>query len=394
MSDLLTHLGLAYNPFAPSAAGAPIGGDLWLPRSWKDRLQGFLDSLIETQGVRALAIFGEYGSGKSYILQWLHREELPRRRIKPYYFDNPGVQFYDLANSLFRQIGRKNFSKALWELAAPHVSSYQRSMFLSGFEEYLRGQARGRGRQQQGEVLSDLQKAILEVGITRDEEIAYRLARVVVDTPTKPYFQYRDFVGGKSDSLVAEREEAPYFSAILTTLRLSAGITSVAFLLDEFEEVALQKILSRHEAHLYLATLKRLINLTQGDDLWLILAMTPDAVEKTQALEPALWDRMTGNDKYAFSVPPLQPEEAVELVEVRLAAARASGADGRDHLFPFSRGFETVLSPATVSSPRELTKVCSMAISASTGVEVPFTADYLADVERRVAQVFAGEPRG
>lgn len=45
MSDPFAHLGLAYNPFAPSAAGAPIGGDggLWLPSSWKDRLQGRSD---------------------------------------------------------------------------------------------------------------------------------------------------------------------------------------------------------------------------------------------------------------------------------------------------------------------------------------------------------------
>ncbi len=391
MSDLLARLGLAYNPFAPSASGAPLGGSLWLPRSWKDRLQSLLDSYTATQGVRAIAIFGEYGSGKSYILQWLYREELPRRRIEPYYFDNPGVQFYDLANSLFRQIGRKTFSKSLWELAAPYVnSSYQRSMLLSGFEEYLRGQARVRGRQQQADVLSDLQKAILTVGITQDEEIAHRLARVVVDTPTKPYFEYRDFVGGKSDSLVAEREEAPYFSAILTTLRLSAGITSVAFLLDEFEEVALQKNLTRHEAHLYLATLKRLINLTQAADLWLILAMTPDAVEKTQALEPSLWERMTGNDKYAFSIPPLQPDEAIEMVENRLTQARPAGEDQYDSLFPFPHGFEMALSPATVSSPRELTKVCSMAISGSSSTDGPFTADYLHGVERKVARTFAG----
>ncbi len=392
MSDVLARLGLAYNPFAPSASGAPIGNSLWLPRLWKERLEGLLDSLNATQGVRAVAIFGEYGSGKSYVMQWMNREELPRRGIQPYYFDNPGVQFYDLANSLFRQIGRKSFSKSLWELAAPYVGSYQRSLFLSGFEEYLRGQARGRGRQQQTEVLSDLQEAIKKVGITQDEEIAHRLARVVVDTPTKPYFEYRDFVGGKSDSLVAEREEAPYFSAVLKTLRLSAGITSVAFLLDEFEEVALQKNLTRHEAHLYLATLKRLINLTQGDDLLLILAMTPDAVEKTQALEPALWERMTGNDRYAFSVPPLQPEEAVELVKSRLAAARDAEETARDDLFPFPRDFETILTPATVSSPRELTKVCSIAIGGASNVEVPFTDDYLVGVEHQVARVFAGKP--
>lgn len=68
----------------PAASGAPLGDDLWLPESWKKRLQGLFNSLEDSRGVKAIAISGEYGSGKSYVLQWLNRQELPNRRVKPF----------------------------------------------------------------------------------------------------------------------------------------------------------------------------------------------------------------------------------------------------------------------------------------------------------------------
>ena len=89
------------------------------------------------------------------------------------------------------------------------------------------------------DILGKLQGAILKAGICDDEEIAHRLARIVAETPTRPYFEYRDFVAGKRDTLVAEGEEAPYFGAIIRTLRLAGGIRAVVFLIDEFEEVIL-----------------------------------------------------------------------------------------------------------------------------------------------------------
>jgi type II secretory pathway predicted ATPase ExeA len=343
MSTHLERLGLRFNPFEPAASGAPLGEGLWLPPDWSNRLQELLHLLIQGRGTKAIAIAGEYGSGKTYVLQWLYRQELPKRQIRPFYFDNPGVQFYDLANALLRQIGRKNFAKCLWELAAPHVSGYQRSLFARGFEEYLIGQRTSRRQQ---EIPADLQSAILKAGVTSDEEIAYRLARIIAETPTKPYFEYRDFVAGKRDSLVAEGEEAPYFKAILRTLQLAGGVSAVAFLIDEFEEISLQKRLTRREAHDYLATLKRLINLTQSENLWLIVAMTPHAAEETRMLEPALWERFTGEGQYQFEIPPLTTDNAIDLVKFRLDAARVEDFTPPNHLFPFPDSFGTALSPA------------------------------------------------
>ena len=88
--------------------------------------------------MKAIVVVGEYGFGKTCLLQWLHHRILPERRIKSFYFHNPGVQFYDLANALLKTIDRKDFAKFIWEYAGPHVPTpYQSSLFPRSFEEYL-----------------------------------------------------------------------------------------------------------------------------------------------------------------------------------------------------------------------------------------------------------------
>ncbi len=381
MSDsLLKKIGLKYNPFEPSASGAPVGGPLKLPSTWLERLREIINRLSSGRGVTTLAISGEYGSGKTYILQWLYRELLPEKRIKAFYFDNPGVQFYDLANYLLRQIGRKNFAKSLWELVSNHITGYQRDLFKKGYEAYLENYNRG----EQSKILNKLQTGILKAGVTEDDEIAFRLARIVAETPSQPYFEYQDFISGQRKALVAEKEEARYFGAILKTLRLSSGIDKVAFLIDEFEEVSLQKRLTRRGAHDYLATLKRLINLTQTEKLLLVIAMTPDSVSKTSELEPSLWERFTKEGKFYFEIPPLETNDAFEIIKNRLESARLEGFSppGDNPLYPFSKDMLKGLKPSTMGSPRRLIKTCFYAIvHVETNTVLPFNSKYIDKIE-------------
>jgi type II secretory pathway predicted ATPase ExeA len=360
---------LKLNPFEPAASGAPVGIDLWLPTRWSRQIRSVLDR-FQGQGAKVLVLTGEYGSGKTYVLKWLEEVELPKKRkIKPFYFDNPGGHFYYLADSLLRKIGRKDFAKSLWELATNYIGGYQRSLFTSGFEEYLqRKQIKG----QQDYTLNELQEAILKAGVTSDGEVAHRLARIVAGTPTKPYFDFRDFVAGKPDALVAEKEEAQYFGAILKTLRLSAGINAVAFLIDEFEEISYQKRLTKREAHDYLGTLKRLVNLTREEDLWVVISMTPDGLSKTIELDPALRERFSEGE-FNFNVPPLTKEEATDLVRHRINQARTEDANGHNELYPFPDDFVDALKPTTYSSPRRLIKVCFYALSGAEKISLPFT---------------------
>lgn len=387
MQPNLGGLALEFNPFEPSASGEPIvqsTTEMWLPKSWLSKLQTTLDQLSNAKGSKALAIAGEYGSGKTYILQWLNRIELPGRRIRPFILSNPGVYFYKLADALLKEIGRKEFAKSVWELAGPHVTGgLQISMFSKGFEEYLQAQ---RMRKNTDPTLAKDQfaNAIRACGITGREDIAFRLADLVLETAKKPYFEYRDFIAGKPGALVPEGEEVGYFGAVLKTLRLAANTTSVAFLIDEFEEISLSKILSRREAHDYLATLKRLLSLTKDEDLWVFVAMTEEAVEQTSEIEPALWQRFIGDGDYLFRIPPLNADDAQQIVSHRLSNARIHTQKKVESLFPFPKDFPSMLMPATYSNPRRLVKYCYHAISSSGDEETPFKTEFLHRIESTI----------
>ena len=382
MNSLVSLFNLQVNPFEPSATGPPLGSPLALPENLKQQVETLLDSYERSSGVKAFRLRGEYGCGKTCLLRSLERELLPKRRIRPFYFDNPGVQFYDLANALLRQIGRKDFVKSVWELAGPQVSiSYQASMFQSGFEEYL---SSIRTRRQEIETLEALQEAIIASEITGDEEIAYCLARIVTESRKRPYFEYRDFIPSRTGSFVAEAEEAPYFGALLNVLTKGKGARGSAFLIDEFEEIGLQKRLSKRASYDYLATLKRLINLTSQADcnLWLFLSMTPDAYEVTESLDAALVERFPENS--TIQVQPLSEIDALTLMKNRLGAARMDQDKPIvSELFPFPDSME--FDSSIYSSPRRLVKACFFAIAnASDDTVLPFEREYLETIQEKV----------
>ncbi len=382
MSDMLLKLGLEFNPFEPSASGAPLGSELVPPTTLARRVHDLLDRHQTGHGVKAIVVVGEYGTGKTCLLQWLKDQVLPKRRIKPFYFDNPGVHFYDLANALLRTIGRKDFAKLIWEYAGPHVPvPCQGSLFQRNFEEYLSATVRSRS---QPDIAGPLQQAVMKAGVTADEQIAHCLARIVTEAARKPYFEYRDFIPRQSGGLVAEAEEAPYFGAILKAISRGSGADGVAFLIDEFEEIGLQKRLTKRAAHDYLATLKRLINLAQNEasNFWLFLSMTPDAYRMTGELEPALAERLSGQE-HEIRIDPLTYEAARVLMKARMDAARSEGSRRKGTLFPFPE--EILFGQATFNNPRRLVKACFFAVAgADHRTPLPFTSDYLRNIESRL----------
>ena len=369
------------NPFEPSASGAPLWGDLTPPHDLERRTRELVNMYLTGTGVKGLMVVAEYGMGKTCLLDWLHTSILPSMKIRSFYFHNPGVHFYALANSLLNTIGRKDFAKFVWELASSHISDpLQGLLFESGFDAYL-GHIYTRGRHSNREEMTRLlQDAVLAAGITENEQIANCLARIAIDVPRKPYFEYRDFIPRQQGNVVAEGEEAPYFSAVLRTICEGTGAAAVAFLVDEFEEIGLQKRLTKKAAYEYLGTLKRLINLSQSEqvDFWMILSMTPDAYEATIELEPSLVDRFAGRE---LRIAPLTIEAARELMVSRISAARSKGLSKSTlPLYPFPERLP--FRPSTFANPRRLVKVCFRALAqANEEIDLPFPDDYLQRVE-------------
>lgn len=373
----LKKYGLSRNPFPPAASGIDIERELYLPRTWEDNIQKYLNLLSSGTGPKAFPVIGEYGSGKTVLLKTHLKKLFNDIRIYAFYFENPGLQFYDLANSLMRNLGRYEFSKALWERCKEFLSTgLQVTLFPVSYGEWL---SNLRTRSEREKRLREIQSIIRNnLRITDDEEVAYKLGLLIVETAVKPYFEYRDFVAGAKVSLVAEKEEAQYFKAIIKSIIKTYDVEGIAFLIDEFEDVSIAKRISSRKAHEYLSTLRRLIDVSEKENLWIVLSMTPEGAQTTRELSPALWDRFTKSNEYRLELDPLDYKEAKELLIWWLNRARISN-EHKGSLFPFPENIEEVLKRGDLRWPRVLVRIGFFALSKAEEekIKVPFPKEYI-----------------
>ncbi|MHA0043035.1 hypothetical protein [Deinococcus sp. PEB2-63] len=378
MTQPFEPLGLKYNPFEAAGSGPPLSGAEFLFEGWEERLTHVVNLAGLMSGPKAYALVGEYGSGKSYVLQWLADVAFTQRRIKPFVFDNPGVEFYKLANDLLNKIGREEFAKSLWEYLRTVKSGYQPELGISSnpFRFWLQHTKKEKKQEEEIRKIAD---AIRTDGITDREEIAHRIGMMIVQTVDKPFFEYRDFVAGRH-SLVAENEEAPYMAALIRCVMKTQNADGVAFLIDEFEEISLQNTLTRKQAYEYLSTLKRLMNVTgQENHLWIVVSMTPQAEEITQQLEPAFWSRFIHGGSNMFRIEPLTDDQGYQLILNRLVKARNAEFSPPNPLYPFPEELLSYIREDIKSSPRSLVKLCSSIISQGIlgQVSPPYKEDFV-----------------
>ena len=216
---------------------------------------------------------------------------------------------------------------------------------------------------------------------------------MIVETASKPYFSYRDFVAGPKSSLVAEREESKYFKAVIKAIIETYGVEGVAFLIDEFEEVAFPKRMTRKKTYEYLATLRSLIEISERENLWIIAAMTPEAAEETKKMEVALWQRFTHQEKETLlTLEPLTVEESKELIKWWLNRARDEDdlKEYRDSLFPFPGNIEEVLKRPEIRLPRPLVRIgfFTLARAEKEKVKAPISIDF---IERIINELYPPE---
>jgi len=386
---------LSRNPFPPAASGIDVGKDLYIPPKWKERIEKYYNELRHGKGAKAFPIVGEYGSGKTVLLKGYLKNFFENKRIKPIYFENPGAEFYDLANTLMRSLGRHEFSKALWERCKEYLAEKTRLLFPMTFNDMLSTLKTKTDRENKARELLDVIKNKLK--LTDDEEVAYRLGLMIVETASKPYFSYRDFVAGPKDSLVAEGEEPKYFKAIIKAIIKIYGVDGVAFLIDEFEEVAFPKRMTRKQTYGYLATLRSLIEISESENLWIIIAMTEEAKEETEKLTPPLWQRFTHQQmETILRFEPLTPEESKELIIWWLNRAREEDdfKEYRDKLFPLPENIENILESPDIRSPRRLVRIgfFTLARAEKEEVKAPIPLEF---VEKVIKELYPPQiPKG
>lgn len=383
MSHICKRLQLRFNPFEPSSSGPPSSTVLTLPDTLNKNIVQELDILEQETGARGLFIVGEYGCGKTCLLRWLHTQELPARRFETFCFSNPRVRFYELADSLIREIGRKELAKMIWELISPPTPTlpHQGDLALSDFENYIAlPRNRNIRRIYDVRIKESLESWIQKANITNDNNIANSLAQFVTSTVDHSYFRYNDYVSCGRDILAAEDESAPYLNALVKMVMRARGVDDIALLIDEFEELGLRKRLTRKAANDYIATMRRLINLACRTRFWLFLAMSQQTYDLTADLDPTLLKRVR-----TIHIDQLNRHEARKIIVDRLASARTDNREpcSSVDLYPFPDEF--AFRDTTCSNPRRLVKTCHIAISEAThSTHLPFTKEYIRQIEDRI----------
>ena len=376
--ETLRELGLQHNPFPPATTGVAFVDDLSIPPSWDTDLNQLITNLAGSVGDKALVIVGGYGSGKTFILNWIARKALPQWRVQPYFFDNPGVAFYDLANRLMRQIGRYELSKALWEMFYSPGEQHllQPSLIQLKFPDWLTTLG---DRKSRSKAIQTLSRAMQDSGLATDEEISNKFARVIVETRERPYYEYRDFVPRSRSTLVPEQEEANFFRTLIRALLNILQANGIAFLIDEFEDVALARRLNKRQTSEYIATMRRLLDTAQKENLWVILSMTPEGFDQTTRLDPSLMQRFIQR----YDIPPLADEDALGIVIRRLNTARSVPSND---LKPFPDNALSALRNTTRSSPRRLIKVLwhTLSLAAQHKEKAPISINTLQQAEEEV----------
>jgi len=379
-SFIIEEYKLSRNPFPPAASGIDVEKDLYIPPKWEGKIEDYYKTLHQGKGAKAFPIVGDYGSGKTVLLKGYLKDFFESKRIKTIYFENPGVKFYDLANTLMRSLGRYEFSKALWERCKEYLAERgQKLLFPMSFSDMLATLKTRADRERKVSELSDVIKTNLN--LTDEPEVAYKLGLMVVETASKPYFSYRDFVVG-TKGLVAEREESKYFKAVINAIIKIYGVEGVAFLIDEFEEIAFPKRMSHKQTYEYLATLRSLIDISEKENLWIISAMTMEAVEETRKMNPALWQRFTHQDRNTvLNLGPLTEDESKSLIKWWLNRARDEDElkEYKNKLFPFPEDIEKVLKRPEVRLPRPLVRIgfFILARAEKEKIESPIPIDFI-----------------
>jgi GTPase SAR1 family protein len=404
----LSELCLKENPFPQSGTGLTLKTNEkgYFSEKLEEKLDDDIRKLMTSEGrEKILPVIGEYGTGKTSFITNLVKEKFIDRDYKVFYFQNPGVQLYDLANSLLREVGRVEFAKSLFELVSVGMLKDTIFQFVQDFSEddqkatlnFSSWIESANTKEKRRDKIKRLQDGILksDLKITQDEEIAYKLATMILDTRDRAYFDYRDFVTTGKGSYVAEREEPKYFTALIKILKEIYNVRGIVFIIDEFEDVVAQSRMPLFKQTYYLQTLKHLYDLSKSEDFVLVLAMTPQSLEPLKQNDEALYQRLSPDSPYAIKLEEINSDEINKTIEFYVnERGRSDDCKSKSKLFPFPENIgEIILNERSGVTLRQIIKLSHFLVARAAteeNVTLPFEEPFILDT---LKLVFPGDEK-
>jgi hypothetical protein len=206
----------------------------------------------------------------------------------------------------------------------------------------------------------------------------------MIDTRERTYFDYRDFVMGRS-SYVAEKEEPKYFRALMRILKEIYNVKGIVFIIDEFEDVVAQSRMPLFKQTYYLHTLKHLFDLSKDENFVLVLAMTLQSLESLKQMDEALYQRLSLDSPYTIKLEDIDSSEINNIIRFYVnERGRSSDCnESKPPLFPFPDNMgEIILGEKRDMTLRQIVKLCHFIIARANteeDVKLPFEKSFVLD---------------
>lgn len=369
-------LGLLRNPFPANGAFLdPPEVTLFLEERLQKEIENFLSALLlRRRGAKGRALVGDYGTGKTNYLKFIHYYLKGKRpEVATFYIEHPGYGFHDLTGSVMRAIGLGNIIRKQWSLIREQLLIRVKNKDLNWYydifpaergkfpafmeagrehvlEDYRIFFDRAKKQKSDINIMVGLFSEILEQSLGIGTNVAHRLARLLMEFHYKSYFDWEDI------ALTKRKEIGDYefLSAIFHLIYKIDEYRCILILIDEFEEIPSSKLLTVKEATNYEYSIRRLNDLASALPLGMIIAMTPQAWTTTQELCPPLAGP-SGRLMRPIWIQPLTEEGARRLIIAYLNAGRKKQ---QDTLAPFPKKLWELLPNIVRSNPRNILNFC------------------------------------
>lgn len=364
IDDRYKKYGLTKNPF-------PLGGNFpkgylqytYLTENEILKIRNFLISTFEREEFNGMIVLGDYGSGKSHILNVIHESVnadvrgIFRGQAKSFLIQNPNVAPADILHSMFQEINLGTIQDLIFlpvrqklhiqygddalafldqftdhnrnmQLGEKWQPDWYKNLFSMGYREF-RQELQEHNITLKLKEIQHITREILKNDVINNDIIAEGLLGLLFKDEAKGVDSWESFLassfGGKKGRVVGTDV---YLEAFLKLFQ-KMGIRHVYLLVDEIEDLRTSR-LSKNAAVEYLATLRRMIQ-HNYKMFSFVLASTPDAWDALKLYYPAIEDRFPVPIDLTGSL-----ERTKDIIAEYLQATRTADYSANERWHPFS----------------------------------------------------------